>query len=200
MSCGRERSANAADIAEVDGREGKIAGYWSGAEILWGERTKAAAGLDPAGRPGILHIDGVRDRLALLEIADDELPDREGIAAAIGTHDVEGSFVNVQLFDHGGWPAEVCTAAGWKILVIGAASNCRQNDMKARNVDQTHSLAKEYQVEPGALNHEMIYSPKRGKVRRGVSPQGEACGDESRSRKVDTVIMINFDLAREDSL
>src|ERR1035438_1256250 len=98
-------------------------------------------------RLGVLHIHRVGERLALLQIADGEQPDREGVAAAVGTQDVEDGFVNAKLLYDSGWAAEVRAASGGKVLVIRGASQCRYDDVQSRDVYQTHALAKEQQID-----------------------------------------------------
>src|ERR1700733_13308379 len=94
-------------------------------------------------RLGVLHIHRVRERLVFLKIADDQLPDGEGIAAAIGTHDVEGGLVYAKLLYESGWAPEVRAASGWKILVIRGASQRRYDNVQPRDVYQAHALAKQ---------------------------------------------------------
>ena len=122
-----------------------------------------------ARRLGVLHIHHVGERVALLQIADGEQPDREGVAAAVGTQDVEDGFVNAKLLYDSGWAAEVRAASGGKVLVIRGASQCRYDDVQSRDVYQTHALAKEQQIEPGALNSQAAHGSQRGKIGRGVA-------------------------------
>jgi hypothetical protein len=108
--------------------------------------------------------------------------------------------VHIKLLDDSGWAAEVCAAAGWKVLVIRAASYWRYNDVQPGDLYHTHPLAQEQQIEPTALNNQVACRANRGKIGRGVATQGEACGDEARVGEVSAAVMIDLDLAGENLL
>ena len=50
-------------VREVDRGEGEITRNWSGPQVVWRKRAKAAAGLDATGGLGVLHVEEVRDGL-----------------------------------------------------------------------------------------------------------------------------------------
>src|SRR5580658_1925743 len=143
-------------------------------------------------RLGVLHVHRVGERLGLPQIADDKLPDRERIAAAVGTHDVEGGVVNSKLLNDGGWAAEVRAASRGKILVIRGASRRRYDNVQSRDVYQTHTLAKKQQIEPGALNSQVACGAERGKVGRGVAAQSDVRGHKAWVGEVDPVVMADL--------
>ena len=149
---------------------------------------------------GVLHIDVVGERLAFLQIANDELLDGERVTAAVGAHDVECGLVNAKLLDGSGWAAKVRAASGGKVPVVGGASQCWDDDVEAGDVNQAHALAQHQQVEPGSLKHNAARSAQRGKAGGGLANERDISGHEAGVGKIDAVVMPDFYFAGEDLL
>jgi hypothetical protein len=108
--------------------------------------------------------------------------------------------MNVQLFDDRGRAAKIRAAARREVLMIGATSYRRYNDVKPLDIYQADTTAKKKQIGPTALNHEAVRRADWWKIGRGVATKSESSGNEAGPRKVGPVIMIDLGLTSEDLL
>ena len=72
--------------------------------------------------------------------------------------------------------------------------------MQALYIYETHSLAKEQQVQPVPLNDQLLGRADWGEIRRGVATQRDFCGDEAGVREISPMVMIDLDLTGENTL
>ena len=125
-----------------------------------------------------MHIDGIRDCLALPKIADNKLSDWKGVAFPINPQNVERGVANVKLFDDRGRPAKIRAAARREVLVIGAAAYRGYNDVKPLNIHQADAIAKKKQIRPSSLDQKAASRADRWKVRRGIATESKSRGNE----------------------
>src|ERR1035437_3437237 len=181
-----------------DGGEGEVTGYGRGAHVFCCDGTEAARGLNEAGGRGVLHINFVVHGFALCEVAEMEVVNREGEAAAIFTQDVESAVVNMQMFDCGVGTGKVCGTAGREVFMIGAASDGRHDDVQVGDLDELHALAKQEEVAPTALHNHLLRRAERRKIGRGLAAQRETDGDKAGVGEVGAMVLVNLDLARSE--
>jgi len=81
---------------------------------------------------------------------------------------------------------------------LSTTSVRRQDDVEPLDFHHAHAVAKQEKIGPAALHDELACRTDGGNVRRGVSTEGETCGDETGIWEVGAVIMVYLDLAGED--
>src|SRR5579863_2861106 len=183
-----EDAADVANVMQVYMREGEVSVHRRCEEVFACHRSHTAVRKDAACGQGILHVDGVGQGFALVQVRNFKLLDGEGQWLPAFALDFKEALVHHEPFDHGVRAFEICALAGRKVFVVFLAADCRHSDVEAGNVHQFDTLAEHDEVGPCAFNDHRIDMSQRRQVGRIFAFHGDAGRDKSRSRKVNAVV------------